>query len=316
MQNLHAGFAAANTVMLEIPPDYAGTPHRGHRRRLPMQDGHVLPPDRPGLGIVLTDETKNRYPFRARQRRVQQRARQAADPVSAVGDFDFGRFEALTFDCYGTLIDWETGIREALEPILAAHGVTVGGEALLETYAGFEADLEAGPYLRYREVLARAARGVCETYGVEATDDELAQFGGSVGDWPAFPDSAAALARLHTRFRIGAITNCDDDLFALSRPKLGDPFDWIVTAQQAGSYKPSERNFDLAFERLGLPRERILHVAQSLYHDHVPARRLGLSTVWINRRHDRPGGGATLPASIEPDLTFPDMASFAAAAVR
>ena len=235
--------------------------------------------------------------------------------MTTAADFDFGRFEALTFDCYGTLIDWETGIATALESILAAHGAAVAREPLLETYGRFEADAEAGPYLRYREVLARAARGVCETYGVEPTAGEVARFGGSVGDWPAFPDSAAALARLHTRFKLAAITNCDDDLFALSRPKLGDPFDWIVTAQQAGSYKPDEHNFAVAFERLGLPRERILHVAQSLYHDHVPAQRLGLSSVWINRRHDRAGGGATLPATVNPDLEFPDMASFAAAAV-
>ena len=116
---------------------------------------------------------------------------------------------------------------------------------------------------------------------------------GSVADWPAFPDSAAALARLKTRFRLGVITNCDDDLFAASNERLGVDFDWIVTAQQVGSYKPDERNFHLAFERIGLPRERILHVAQSLFHDHVPAQRLGLTSVWIDRRHDRPGSGAT-----------------------
>ena len=235
--------------------------------------------------------------------------------MTTVAEFDFGRFEAITFDCYGTLIDWETGIAAALGPMLAAHGATVDAEALLETYGRFEAAAEAGPYLRYREVLARAARGVCDTFGVEPTDDEVRAFAGSVGEWPAFPDSAAALARLQTRFGLGVLTNCDDDLFALSNAKLGVRFDWIVTAQQVGSYKPDERNFEVAFERLGLPRDRILHVAQSLFHDHVPARRLGLATVWINRRHGRAGTGATLPAAVTPDLTFPDMASFAAAAV-
>lgn len=108
-----------------------------------------------------------------------------------------------------------------------------------------------------------------------------------------------------------AITNCDDDLFAFSNHRLGEPFRWIVTAQQAGSYKPSTRNFELAFERIGRPRDRIVHVAQSLYHDHVPARALGLRTVWINRRHGRPGSGATPPAEGRPDMTFPDMAAFA-----
>ena len=139
-------------------------------------------------------------------------------------------------------------------------------------------------------------------------------FGGSVVDWPAFPDSRAALARLKERFRLGVLTNCDDDLFAASNQRLGVEFDWIVTAQQVGSYKPSEANFQALFDRLAIPRERILHVAQSLFHDHAPAKRLGLTTVWIDRRHDRPGAGATPTAKAIPDATFPDMASFAAAA--
>ena len=143
----------------------------------------------------------------------------------------------------------------------------------------------------------------------------MAAFGVSVADWPPFPDSAAALARLHERFRLGVITNCDDDLFAASARRLGVEFDWVITAQQAGSYKPSERNFQLAFERIDMPRERLLHVAQSLFHDHVPAKRLGLSTVWVDRRHGRPGGGATLPASATPDLTVPDMATLAEVAL-
>lgn len=137
-----------------------------------------------------------------------------------------------------------------------------------------------------------------------------AEFGGSVADWPAFPDSVDALARLKGRFLLGVITNCDDDLFAFSNQRLGEPFRWVVTAQQAASYKPNPRNFELGFERIGHPRERIVHVAQSLYHDHVPAKALGLKTVWINRRHGRQGAGATPPSEARPDLTFPDMAAF------
>ena len=135
------------------------------------------------------------------------------------------------------------------------------------------------------------------------------------GQAPAFPDSADALARLKARFRLGVITNCDDDLFAFSNVRLGNPFQWAITAQQAGSYKPSANNFELAFERIGRPRGSIVHVAQSLYHDHVPARGLGLKTVWINRREGRSGAAATPPADGRPDLTFPDMASFAEAAL-
>ena len=229
--------------------------------------------------------------------------------------FDFGRFEALTFDCYGTLIDWEAGLTAALRRLLDPHGIHPETDQLLETYAAFEAELERPPYRRYRDVLATAARGVTAAYGVEPSDDELATFGGSVVDWPAFPDSGAALARLKTRFKLGVLTNCDDDLFAASNDRLGVEFDWIVTAQQVGGYKPDRRNFEVLFERLGLPRGRILHVAQSLYHDHVPAKALGLHTVWIDRRHDRPGGGATPTADATPDRTYPDMATFAGAAV-
>ena len=228
---------------------------------------------------------------------------------------EYGRFEALTFDCYGTLIDWEAGLADAFRPILAAHAVVIDDEDVLARYAGYEAAAEAGPYLRYRDVLAAGLSGVAEELGFRPTTEEVDRFSRSVVDWPAFEDSAAALAKLKERFRLGVITNCDDDLFAASNARLGVTFDWVVTAEQVGSYKPDEANFHFAFERLGLPRDRILHVAQSLFHDHVPAGRLGLSSVWIDRRHDRPGSGATPPVEgATPDATFPDMASFAAAA--
>ena len=226
---------------------------------------------------------------------------------------DVDRVDALTFDCYGTLIDWEAGLSAAFAPILAVHGIAATGDDVLERYARYESAAEAGPYQLYRDVLATGLRGVADELGFTPTSDEIAAFSGSVVDWPAFPDSAAALARLHRRFRLGVITNCDDDLFDASARRLGTDFDWVVTAQQARSYKPDEANFHLALERIALPRERIVHVAQSLYHDHVPAQRLGFTTVWINRRHDRPGTGATPPATATPDATYPDMASFAAA---
>jgi 2-haloacid dehalogenase len=232
-----------------------------------------------------------------------------------VPTFDLDGVDALTFDCYGTLIDWETGLSTAFRPILAAHGIPDSGDDVLERYARHEAAAEAGPYRRYREVLATGLRGVAEELGFTPSPDEVATFSGSVVDWPAFPDSSAALERLHRRFRLGVITNCDDDLFAASAQRLETDFDWVVTAEQVGSYKPDEANFNVAIERIGLPIERIVHIAQSLYHDHVPAKRLGFRTVWINRRHDLPGGGATPPATATPDATYPDMASFAAAAL-
>jgi 2-haloacid dehalogenase len=232
-----------------------------------------------------------------------------------VAQLDFDDFDVLTFDCYGTLIDWETGLLAAFRAPLAAHGVDASDGSVLEAFARHEAELEAGPYRRYRDVLGGVLTAMLEHFGQVPSTDEVAAFGGSVTDWPAFPDSAAALARLHTRFKLGVITNCDDDLFAASEARLGIDFDWVVTAQQAKRYKPNPRGFELAFERIGLPRSRILHIAQSLFHDHVTAKRLGLSTVWVDRRGDQPGSGATPPADAKPDLTVPDMATLAALAV-
>lgn len=224
---------------------------------------------------------------------------------------DFTAVDVLTFDCYGTLIDWETGLLEALSPVLDAHEIELGDEPLLEAYGQHEVVFEARPYMRYREILERCLRGLGEQFGFEPSVAEGERFAGSVKDWPAFADSAAALAQLKDSFRLGVITNCDDDLFALSAPRLGVGFEWVITAQQARSYKPSLHNLELALERIDAPRERIVHVAQSLYHDHEPAKELGLSTVWINRRHGRPGPGATRPGTAAPDLTFPDMRTFA-----
>jgi 2-haloacid dehalogenase len=224
---------------------------------------------------------------------------------------DLDAFDVLTFDCYGTLIDWETGLLAAMQPVVEAHGVSAGDDELLEAYARHEAELEAGEYLRYRELLGRALEGIGRDLGFEPTRPEVEAIGSSVGDWPAFGDSAEALARLHQRYKLAPITNCDDDLFAMSAKRLGVDFDWVITAQQARSYKPSPRNFELAFETIDAPRERILHVAQSLFHDHVTAKQLGMTTVWIDRRQGRPGSGATPPVEAEPDLTLPDLRSLA-----
>lgn len=226
-------------------------------------------------------------------------------------DLDLREFKALSFDCYGTLIDWERGILDGLRGALGDPVARIPDDALLEAYARHEAGLERGPYRRYREVLEGAARGVAAELGASPDERALAAFANSVGKWPPFPDSVEALARLRDRFRLGVITNCDDDLFERSADRLGQPFTWVVTAQQVAAYKPSTAGFERAFSLIGRPRERILHVAQSLYHDHVPAQALGLATAWIDRRHDRPGFGATPAASAKPDVTAPDLASLA-----
>jgi 2-haloacid dehalogenase len=224
---------------------------------------------------------------------------------------DFEDYDVLTFDCYGTLIDWETGLLAALRTALPGAG-SVDEDVLLESYARHEAEAEPPPYRPYREVLAAGVRGVAADLGLEEPGAAaVARFAESVRDWPAFRDSAEALARLHDRFRLGVITNCDTDLFEASSERLGTVFDWIVTAEMAKSYKPGVAGFELAFATIPVPRERILHVAQSLFHDHVPAKQLGLTTVWIDRRHDRPGSGATPPAQARPDAVYPSMRAFA-----
>ena len=230
-----------------------------------------------------------------------------------MANLDLSRTKVLTFDCYGTLIDWEAGILGALRRYLSPDSAT--DDALLEEYAALEAAAEAGPYESYRVILGRSLATVIRNHGMNLNADDMEALGGSVIDWPAFPDSADALRALATRFDLAPITNCDDDLFAASNARLGKPFKWVITAQRARSYKPSLNNFHVAFERIGADRDEIIHVAQSLFHDHVPAKQLGLQTVWINRRAGRPGAGATPQAEGTPDATFNDMASFAAYAL-
>jgi 2-haloacid dehalogenase len=224
---------------------------------------------------------------------------------------DLRDIRVLTFDCYGTIVDWEAGIVAVLRPILGRAGVTVDDERLLALYGEVEAAAEAGAYRPYREVLGEVLRGLGDRLGFAPTEAERAAFGASVGDWPPFPDAPAALAALKRRFKLAIVSNVDDDLFARTNERLGVDFDWVVTAQQVRSYKPAPAHFLTALDRIGLPPSRVLHVAQSLYHDHVPAKRLGLRTVWVNRRHGKAGPGATPPAEATPDLEIPDLATLA-----
>lgn len=224
---------------------------------------------------------------------------------------DISQKTILTFDCYGTLIDWESGIIDALQPVLRAHGITIANERLLERFGAHESAIEAGPYMRYADVLGAVLRQLGAELGFTPAADEIARFSRSVENWPAFPDSAAALAQLKQRFKLVILSNIDDDLFAYSNKKLGVTFDAIITAEQVRSYKPRHAHFHEALRRLGVPKEQVLHVAQSLFHDHVPAQELGFTTVWIHRRHNRQGFGATPFAEVQPDLTLPDLQSLA-----
>ena len=232
-------------------------------------------------------------------------------------ELDLTRFQALSFDCYGTLIDWEAGIAAVLAPWAREHGLELSDEQLLLAYADNEAAVEAEqPAALYPEVLATAFRRTGESLGAEVGDEWAKRLGGSVPDWPAFPDSADALTRLARHCSLIILSNVHRAGFAGSNERLHGDFAAIITAEDVGAYKPAENHFralDATLAELGIERAGLLHVAQSLFHDHVPAKREGLPSVWINRRHDRPGWGATPEPAGEWsfDLEFPSMAAFA-----
>ena len=227
---------------------------------------------------------------------------------------DFGRFEILTFDCYGTLINWEAGLLPALHQVLAAHSKRIDDAALLELYGDFEQRAEQPPFQPYREVLASVVRQFGTELRFTPTAEEVRSLADSLPTWRPWSDTVAALRQLKTRFRLAILSNVDDDLFAGTRPQLEVAFDEVVTAQQAQAYKPSLRLFELALSRIQAPAHRVLHIGQSIYHDVVPAQALGLATVWVNRPSARPGVGAVKSADAKPDLTVTSLAELAAAA--
>lgn len=220
---------------------------------------------------------------------------------------NFAQFRVLTFDCYGTLIDWESGILNALRPVFVAHQVKIGQDAALELFGELETELERGEYKTYRSILETVLERLGERLGFTPSESEIKTFGQSVQDWSPFPDSVESLQALKQKFRLVILSNIDDDLFAYSAKKLQVEFDDVITAQQCQSYKPSLNNFQIALKRIGTPKKRILHVAQSLFHDIAPAKEIGLQTVWVNRRHDKPGFGATPRSNAQPDVQVPDL---------
>ena len=205
------------------------------------------------------------------------------------------QFTALSFDCYGTLIDWEAGLGRALEQLRERSGKTT--DELLEVFGRIEHQLEGEhPGLRYSDLLVRVHQRLSNELGVDEDADAARAFGDSVGDWPAFPDVPEALRYLKQHFRLIILSNVDRASFARSNERLGVAFDHVFTAEDIGSYKPSLRNFDYMLERLaeqGIAKNELLHVAQSLFHDHAPANRLGIASAWIDRRHGKSGSGAT-----------------------
>lgn len=230
--------------------------------------------------------------------------------------FDFNRYEVLTFDCYGTLINWEAGIFAALRPILAAHRKDIDDATLLRLFGDFELRAESGNYQPYKEVLASVVGQFGKQLRFSPTAAELRSLPDSLPTWRPWPDTVAALRQLKSRFRLAILSNVDDDLFAGTRPQLGVEFDEVITAQQAQAYKPSLKVFELALSRINAPAHRVLHVGQSIYHDVIPAQFLGLATVWVNRPSARPGVGAVKSAEAQPDLTVTSLEELAATAVQ
>jgi 2-haloacid dehalogenase len=223
----------------------------------------------------------------------------------------FSRYRYLTFDCYGTLIDWETGIFSALRPILRSHNQSIDNGRLLELYGDLEMRAEE-TYQSYRGVLKAVVRGFGSVLGFLPTLAEQESLPESLANWEPWPDSVASLKKLKARYKLAIVSNVDDDLFAKTAPKLGVAFDQVITAEQARCYKPGRQIFELALERIAVDPSQVLHVGQSIYHDVIPAKAFGIDTVWVNRASARPGVGAVRAATAMPNLEVPDLATLAA----
>jgi 2-haloacid dehalogenase len=223
-------------------------------------------------------------------------------------------FKALTFDCYGTLIDWESGMVEALKPLTSTLGRPLSRDAILEAHARHEAAQQLQtPAKPYRDLLPIVYRRLAEEWGVPVDWADCVAYGRSVGNWPAFHDSVGALQYLKKYYKLAILSNVDNDSFAASNARLGVRFDAIYTAEDVGSYKPAARNFDYMLAKLAglsIEKHEILHTAESLFHDHGPANRAGLASCWIFRRHDQQGFGATMNPGEMPhyDFRFDSMA--------
>ncbi len=222
---------------------------------------------------------------------------------------DFEKFKVMSFDCYGTLIDWETGILASMKKVLAEAECQPGDDEILSLYADIEAGLQAGMYTTYKQTLREIIDRMGQRFGFEPTPERRESLVISLPNWPPFDDTVASLGAFKRKYKLAVISNTDDDLFGQTAKRLEVSFDWVITAEQVRDYKPSLKNFEYAIQLIGIPKERMLHIAQSVYHDIVPASSLGIATVWINRRKGLVGSGATKPAQGEPDLEVPDLAT-------
>ena len=217
-------------------------------------------------------------------------------------------YKALTFDCYGTLIDWESGMIEALRGLTERVKLPLSRNQVLEAHARHEsAQQRQTPAKRYSELLPIVYKRLAEEWGVAASIDQCESYGLSVRDWPAFVDSPGALQYLKKYYKLIILSNVDNRTFSFSNAKLQVEFDAIYTAEDIGAYKPSDRNFEYMLANiggLGLRKSDLLHTAESLFHDHEPANRHGIASCWIYRRHDQQGFGATMDPGATPKVEF------------
>jgi 2-haloacid dehalogenase len=259
------------------------------------------------LNSVDTDSVQAQFASQVTNRSFGESAQ---TQKSGATSLDFDRFKVITFDCYGTLIDWESGLLAAIRPILRSHGMNLTDSQILDIYGELEPKAQ-NPYRRYHEVLANVVRGFGDRMGFSVSDADAELLPESLKNWLPFPDTNAALEKLKTKYKLAIISNTDDDFFAATSRHFKIEFDEVVTAEQAKAYKPSLVPFELGLRRLGLPREQVLHAGQSVHHDVLPAKSLGLATVLVERR----GFGATKPAEGVPDLRVPDLQTLAGLAV-
>ena len=228
-------------------------------------------------------------------------------------------FKVLSFDCYGTLIDWERGMGEALKPLLARTDRILTRDQVLEAHARHEASLEAEfPSSRYADLLVLVHDRMAREWGVEPVPEESRAYGRSIKDWPAFVDSAASLQYLKKYYKLAMLSNVDRESFKFSQAKLQVEWDYVFTAEDVGAYKPDPRTFEYMLrhlERDGIRKEDILHTSESLFHDLGPAARIGLTSAWIHRRAGKKGTGATFPPEKMPqyDFRFTSLAKMAKA---
>jgi 2-haloacid dehalogenase len=233
-----------------------------------------------------------------------------------IGVIDFSRFKALTFDCYGTLIDWETGITSLVRPWLREMAVQPPDDLIISAFALMQANhQQVRPALLYPEVLRRTWHDIERTFGWQENHQQANAFAKSVPAWPPFPDTNESLTHLKHYYRLGILSNVDNNSLNGTVGQFSVPFDVLVTAEDVGSYKPGLPHFEAALKKfvgLCIDKAEILHVAQSKHHDINPGRQIGLTTVWVNRRHGKPGSGATLATESEPDLTVNSLAELVA----